>query len=63
MGNLLSGFGYKAATNLNQFDAADDEARARLDEIRARRRGEVVVRAPETQPYRTWLDRFWNLLR
>lgn len=47
----------------DERDADDDDARARLDEIRARRRGESVVRAPEIQPQRTWADRLLDFFR
>lgn len=56
-------YGGKKHFQRDERDAADDEARARLDEIRARRRGEAVVRAPEIQPYRTWADKLLDFFR
>lgn len=57
------GLGGKTLHPRDPRDAADDEARARLDEIRARRRGEKVVRAPEIQPHRSWVDRMLDVFR
>jgi len=62
-GSWYTGLGGKTVSQIDPRDAADDEARARLDMIRAKRRGEVVAPAPEIQPYRSWADKLFDFLR
>jgi len=63
MGHIEGIFGGKPRRYVDPRDAADDEARARLDMIRAKRRGEVVAPAPELPPYRSWADKLFDFLR